>query len=467
MKKWSTAVFALLFLCLLPVAAHAANVTPSIIIDGVRVEQAGAPAENIGKTVMVPIRIVSENLGYQVKWEKATQTVWVEKNNSHIEMSAGKTSATVNGTVVNLDAPPLIRQGTTLVPLRFIGEGMGLHVGWDNGTKTVSLESVPPVIEKDEQEEPSEAPIAQTALLQSISYDKDRLIVAVDGSIAPKISSLSEPDRIMVDLPETAFSSSFIEAQAGSPDGSGRIAVNDSGMVSQIRYALFSSSPSTVRVVFDLKQPATAKWSLGDNNVLLVDLTGGLGESTAEPSTPGKEGKQVVVIDPGHGGRQPGAESVTGAHEKDFNLAVALKVQALLQQYDTIQTVVTRQDDTELSLQQRVDIAELNQAVLFVSIHGNKFTTPVPNGIETLYTRKESKALADVLHKHVMQATGLKDRGIKTASLHVTRETTMPAVLLELGFLSNPADEAVMLTEEYQNKCAQAIVDGIVEYLGN
>ena len=129
-------------------------------------------------------------------------------------------------------------------------------------------------------------------------------------------------------------------------------------------------------------------------------------------------------------------------------------MKTLLEQYTNIQTVITRQDDTELSLQQRVDIAKLNQANLFVSIHGNKFTTPVPNGIETLYTRKESKSLAETLHKHVLPVTGLKDRGVKVASLHVTRETTMPAVLLELGFLSNPTDESVMLTDSYQDQCA-------------
>lgn len=110
-----------------------------------------------------------------------------------------------------------------------------------------------------------------------------------------------------------------------------------------------------------------------------------------------------MVIDPGHGGRQSGAVSLSGAYEKDFNLAVGLKVQAILQKYSNIQTVITRQDDTELSLKQRVDIAELNQADVFVSIHGNKFTTPVPNGIETLYSRKESKTLADTLHKYVLR----------------------------------------------------------------
>lgn len=467
MKKWSAAVFVFLFLCLFPVMANADS-SPSIVLDGVTInQQSGAPAENIGKTVMVPIRIVSENLGYQVKWEKATQTVRILKGNSSIQMTAGEDAATVNGNRVTLDSPPLIKQGTTLVPLRFVGEGMGLRVGWDNGTKTVSLASIPPVADTESEIDPVEAPEPDgLSELQSISFGGDRLILATNGKITPKISSLSGPDRIIVDLPDTTFAKEFIQGQAANPDGSGTLLVTDSSLVSKVRYAVFSQTPSTVRVVLDLSQVATAKWSLGENNVLLIDLAVSNGEPTSQPALPTNDGKKVVIIDPGHGGRQSGAVSVTGAYEKDFNLAVGLKVQALLQQHAEIQTVITRQDDTELSLQQRVDIAQLNQADIFVSIHGNKFTTPVPNGIETLYSRKESKDLADILHKHVLPITGFKDRGVKTASLHVTRETTMPAVLLELGFLSNPADEAMMLTEEYQNKCAQAIVDGIVEYLG-
>ncbi|MCK6076435.1 N-acetylmuramoyl-L-alanine amidase family protein [Paenibacillus silvae] len=466
MKKWLAAVVFVLFLCLFPMMAHAERV-PSIMLDGIAIDQkTGAPAENIGKTVMVPIRIVSENLGYDVKWEKATQTVHVQKGSSFIEMTAGKDAATVNGNVVNLDAPPLIKQGTTLVPLRFVGEGMGLQVGWDNGTKTVSLFSIPPVVETESDRDPVDTPApVGSSELQSISYSGDRLIVATSGSISPKVSSISGPERIVVDLPNTTFSQTFVQGQASSPDGSGQMNILDSALVSKVRFAMFSSSPSTVRIVLDLSQNATANWSLGENNVLLIDVTAGNGTTNSEPALPEKSGKAVVVIDPGHGGRQSGAVSVTGAYEKDFNLAVGLKVKALLEQNPNIQTVITRQDDTELSLQQRVDIAKLNQADLFVSIHGNKFTTPVPNGIETLYTREASKSLAETLHKHVLPVTGLKDRGVKVASLHVTRETTMPAVLLELGFLSNPADEALMLSEAYQNQCAQAIVDGIVEYL--
>ena len=184
--------------------AHADR-APSIMLDGVTIDQkAGAPAENTGKTVMVPIRIVSENLGYDVKWEQATQTVQVRRGSSIIEMTAGKDAATVNGNIVNLDAPPLIKQGTTLVPLRFVGEGMGLQVGWDNGTKTVSLVSIPPVVNTEPDSDPVETPVpVGLTELQSISYSGDRLIVATNGNISPKVSNISGPERIIVDLPNT------------------------------------------------------------------------------------------------------------------------------------------------------------------------------------------------------------------------------------------------------------------------
>ncbi|MGG4131547.1 N-acetylmuramoyl-L-alanine amidase family protein [Paenibacillus illinoisensis] len=467
MKKWSAAVVIFLLMCLFPIAAQA-GVVPSIVLDGVTLDQrSGAPAENVGNAVMVPIRIVSENLGYQVKWEKETKSVLVQKGSRSIAMTAGKDTATVNGSPVELDSPPLVKQGTTLVPLRFVGEGMGLEVGWDNGTKTVSLRTAPPVAEQEEEDEATTTPSPSLkAELQSISFSSNRLMITTSGEVKPKLSTLGAPDRIIVDMPETTFSESFIQGQDFSSDGSGSIVVTDSTVVSKVRYAMFSHSPSTVRVVFDLKQSATAKWSLGDNHVLLVDLKASNGESASQPALPTDDGKKIVIIDPGHGGRQSGAVSISGKYEKDFNLAVGLKVQALLQKHEDIQTMITRQDDTELSLQQRVEMAELNQADVFISIHGNKFTTADPNGIETLYSRMESKTLADVLHTHIMPVAGLKDRGVKMVSLHVTRETSMPAVLLELGFMSNPTDEALMLTEDYQNRCAEAIVDGIIEFLG-
>lgn len=126
---------------------------------------------------------------------------------------------------------------------------------------------------------------------------------------------------------------------------------------------------------------------------------------------------------------------------------------------------MTRESDTYPTLQDRVKIAENANADIFISIHANSGPATA-TGVETYYTRSESAGLAKVMHKHLVESSGLPDRKVRTQSLHVTRETTMPAVLLECGYLSNKNDEALLYTEEFQNNVAQGIVDGIKEYLG-
>lgn len=127
--------------------------------------------------------------------------------------------------------------------------------------------------------------------------------------------------------------------------------------------------------------------------------------------------------------------------------------------------VLTRSDDTFLALAERVKVAQKINADIFISIHANSGPAAA-TGVETYYSRSVSKELANIMHKYLVQTSGLKDRGVKMASLHVTRETTMPAVLLEGGFLSNKSDEAVLFTENFQNNVAKGIVAGIKEYLG-
>lgn len=89
-----------------------------------------------------------------------------------------------------------------------------------------------------------------------------------------------------------------------------------------------------------------------------------------------------------------------------------------------------------------------------------------PSGTETYYTRNDSLLFAQTVHKYLSVATGLQDRGVRQANYHVTRETKMPAILLECGYLSNTKDEALLYTADFQNKVASAVVSGIKEYLG-
>ncbi len=106
------------------------------------------------------------------------------------------------------------------------------------------------------------------------------------------------------------------------------------------------------------------------------------------------------------------------------------------------------------------------KADLFISVHANSSSSSASNGTETYYQRDSSKALANVLHKYLVQATGLTDRCVRYGNFHVIRETKMPAVLLEVGYLSNKNEEAVLFTEALQNRVAASIVSGIKEYLG-
>ncbi|PYE51275.1 N-acetylmuramoyl-L-alanine amidase [Paenibacillus barcinonensis] len=467
MKKFGFLVLLFVFGLVFPGYSHA-DADTKIILDGNEIVQpAGAKAENINNKVMVPIRVVSESLGYSVDWKQQSQTVTISKDNTAMQMIVGQKTATVNGSNVDLDAPPLVKNGTTLVPLRFIGEQMGLKVGWNNTTKTVTLDTQNSGSGNGTTTPPSSGGNGGgtdqegLVLVNGISFSDNRFMIATSGSTKPNVFTMTGPDRIVVDLPNTAFADSFSQGQALDSNQNGQLVVSGYPDVSQIRYSLFSNSPSTIRFVIDLT--GSKGYSVqNDSGMVMIDLNN-QGGTPAPPV--GNNGKKVVVIDAGHGDQDPGAIGVTGKREKDFNLAMALKVDALLKKEPKIDVVLTRSDDTFLALKERVKIAQNINADIFISIHAN--SGPVAaSGVETYYSRSVSKELANIMHKYLVQTSGLKDRGVKMASLHVTRETTMPAVLLEGGFLSNKGDEAVLFTENFQNNVAKGIVAGIKEYLG-
>lgn len=185
-------------------------------------------------------------------------------------------------------------------------------------------------------------------------------------------------------------------------------------------------------------------------------------------------GNKIIAIDPGHGGSDPGAPGPNGAKEKDITLKVGLKVRDLLQSYG-YQVVMTRTGDYRLDedvtqdLLKRAQIANNNNASLFVSIHANSFSS-TSKGTETFYHTREvpgsnSHRLASAIQNKLIGALGLVDRGLKQDDFSVLRNTTMPAVLAELAFISNPNEEALLITDAFQTKAAKAIVDGILEYL--
>lgn len=174
-----------------------------------------------------------------------------------------------------------------------------------------------------------------------------------------------------------------------------------------------------------------------------------------------------IVIDPGHGGSDPGAVGPNGFREAHVNLAVALKVAEKLRKAG-VEVKLTRTSDVFIDLQPRCDIANSFGADYFVSIHCNSAGTPEAKGTET-YCYKfggQGEILAKAIQTELIAATGRANRGVKTANYYVLRRTNMPAVLTELAFISNPEEERLLGSPDYQEKCATAIARGIGKVIG-
>lgn len=171
----------------------------------------------------------------------------------------------------------------------------------------------------------------------------------------------------------------------------------------------------------------------------------------------------AVVIDPGHGGMDYGAVRA-GINEKDINLEVSRLIQAnlLARGY---QVYMTRTDDAGPSLQDRVDFCEGKKPDVFVSIHVNSSVKNDIYGVETHWYHDYSNEFAEIVHKHLVKNVPTKDRGLFQSKFYVINHTTVPAVLVEMGFISNDAERAVLVTDKRKQQVAKAVADGIIEYI--
>lgn len=182
---------------------------------------------------------------------------------------------------------------------------------------------------------------------------------------------------------------------------------------------------------------------------------------------------KTVVIDPGHGGYDVGAVGPTKVMEKDVNLAVALKLGALLQSqgikvvYTRVNDNVSWSNDIIDDLQTRCDIANKVNADFFISIHSNSSVSSSAVGSETYYSTKKpnDSPLAKIMQDNLVAANALIDRGVKNANFYVLNNTNMPSVLVELGFISNPNEEKLLNNSDFQAKSAYGLANGIMEIL--
>jgi N-acetylmuramoyl-L-alanine amidase len=180
--------------------------------------------------------------------------------------------------------------------------------------------------------------------------------------------------------------------------------------------------------------------------------------------------KPLVILDPGHGGSDEGAK-INFFHEKRITLLTTLALKKYLEEKD-YRVILTRSRDVFVSLERRVSIANKTRAVIFVSIHYNASHSADAKGIEVFYYKgrnasraKSSKQLADNILSHLIKGTEADSRGVKAGNFHVIRETDMPAVLVEGGFITNKEERMLLRDKTYLNRVAAGIADGIDHYL--
>ncbi len=217
----------------------------------------------------------------------------------------------------------------------------------------------------------------------------------------------------------------------------------------------------------------------------------------------------VIVIDPGHGGDDTGAKGPSGIAEKDITLSIALKLAEALRERMDAEVLLTRTTDEFIPLEQRTAFANAQKADLFISIHTNAAANREARGTETFFlsvdatdedarrvaafennadaagglvladgddlrdilldlantrSHHESSTLAEAVHMSMLGKAGREGRGVKQAHFLVLVGATMPAVLVEVGFISNPGEERWLSSRKDQEKAARAIADGVVSF---
>lgn len=198
-------------------------------------------------------------------------------------------------------------------------------------------------------------------------------------------------------------------------------------------------------------------------------ITGGSIRSSSTGSgsvrTSGSIRGKLIVVDPGHGGSDPGMLGTTyNTMEKDLNLQTALYVRDYLTAKGARVELTRSRGDQKPSLPRRVQLGHLLGGDAFVSIHYNSSPKKVSGTLTFFYSENDDLRLARAIENRLQQGIGLKSNGLSFGNYHILRENSLPATLVELGFLSNRTDESIVRKSSYQKRAAKAIAEGLEDY---
>jgi len=314
----------------------------------------------------------------------------------------------------------------------------------------------------------------------------DNFIIKLDQEILPKITLLKNPPRLILDFKGVTIEKPLISI------------VKKSKRVGLIRAGQFSKKPLIGRVVLELKRPVKFEAAaLYGRQQVVVEVADGEGDFPAVavkaepmPIQPKKTTKvaktpvsveviakkpivleqslknRVIVIDPGHGGDDPGATGYNGVLEKNINLKTALYLAKYLKEKGA-NVFLTRKTDIKKNLPDIVSFANRIGADIYLGVHYNSLDNPRITGTETYYYHEHSRALAEALHRSLVMGIRRKDRGVRQAMLYTIHHTNMPAVLLEPVYMTGEQEGALIISPSFQKEVARDIAQGVENYFRN
>jgi N-acetylmuramoyl-L-alanine amidase len=444
----------LLFIVCAPIVLGATEEPSGVFVNGVQLSTASPPviAERQPHIRAEDLAMI---IGASITWNAARSQAVLNVAQGELILTVGDETANLNGEAIPLGSAPFAAEGAMMVPLQALGEPLGYKAIWDALTSSLFIYKKGAANPKEWVEQHQKpAPVqvkgggaGTEAPHALVKLDGDAVTIFHDADAVPKHFYLNDgaPYRIVVDFPAASLQR---DKAAGSAVFSGEIVSQGAGLIGKVRYAQFD--PQTVRFVIELNRHA---------DYSIAPAAGGTRVSVRTAAA-----KYKIVIDAGHGGKDPGANGYSGRFEKHFTLELARKVYDRMLQDPELAPLMTRTDDSFVELEDRAKFANEAQADLFISIHGNTYESAI-SGTETYYYSSRGRAFGEVMHRHVTEATQLNDRGLRESPFKVLKLTKMPAVLLELGYLSTQSDEQKMLSAEFQDRVAAAIVAGAKEYL--
>jgi N-acetylmuramoyl-L-alanine amidase len=433
--------------------------------------------------------------------ERASLTV----GSRSAHFTRGAAGVVVQGQTIGLGSSPRILATGWLLPDDFLANGLGRLVPGVTAVKLAPVNLPPdpaPSVSMRLAASPRPVAVAKSTEpagrfeeLRYRSYPTfTRVVVETSGPIRPLV--VPAPQSILLRLPGLALAGPRVEAV-------------DDGLVKQVRLEP-AGQDSWLRIALDGPAGETKTVSLEDPYRLVVDVFRPRSPVEAEATRPSGQALRLIVIDPGHGGHDPGAIGPSGVAEKDVVLDVSRRLARLVEDGLGIKVAMTRNADVFVPLRDRTNFANKQRADLFISVHANAHPRSWSEGVETYFLsseatdnearqvaavengvvqlesptqrqktdllksilwdlaqsefQQESSFMAETIQDLMTRSLGLANRGVKQAGFYVLGGAAMPAVLIEVGFLTNPREEKQLASPAHRDAVAGAIYAGLAEY---